>query len=263
MWDYWNVPGQYTLLRAPLTSIFSMEAINGFLDDLSQWSQENLGLTTISEPWVSCYVEGCEQRFHTDAAHGPWAFVYSLTPASFAKDAQGGFTRIAREFVSRDLSSPREENEMFVDIESRFDRLVVFDPRRPHAVEKVRGVQDVREGRLVIHGWFTAPQPFYDTKLPRKTATAALQILKKECASALKASGFSWQGLGVLRVGRSGQVTWLSSLLVDRTTLDYADARSKRAFLARLQKSLDMNKEWSKLCRAFGKSRLTLPFECE
>jgi hypothetical protein len=263
VWDYWNVPGQYTLLRAPLTSLFSIEAIDGFLDELSLWAQEKLGLTTISHPWASCYVEGCEQRFHTDAAHGPWAFVYSLTPASFSKKAQGGFTRIAREFVNQDLSSPREENTMFVDIESRFDRLVVFDPRRPHAVEKVRGVQDVREGRLVIHGWFTAPQPFYDTKLPKKTATAALRILKKECASSLEASRLSWQGLGVLRVDKSAQVAWLSSLIVDRETLDYADVRSRQAFLSRLQKGLDANKEWTKLCRAFGKSRLTLPFECE
>lgn len=263
VWDYWNVPGQYTLLRSPLASIFSMDAIEGFLDDLSKWSQEHLGLTTISEPWLSCYVEGCEQRFHTDAAHGPWAFVYSLTPASFSKKAQGGFTRIAREFASHDLSAPREENSMFVDIESRFDRLVVFDPRRAHAVEKVRGVQDVREGRLVIHGWFTAPQPFYDAKIPRKIATAALRILEGECASTLATSGFSWQGLGVLRVGRSGRVAWLSSLLVDRSTLDYANARAKRDFLNRLQNALDSNEKWSKLCRAFGKSRLTLPFECE
>ena len=130
VWDYWNIPGQYTLLRAPLSSIFPAKASSQFLDELSAWSQDNLGMTTLSEPWVSCYVEGCEQRFHTDAAHGPWAFVYSLTPSIFFRKAQGGFTRIAKDFAASDISTPREEPDLFTDVDSAFNRLVVFDPRQ-------------------------------------------------------------------------------------------------------------------------------------
>lgn len=262
VWDYWNLPGQYTLLRTAPSSVFSHQSLASFSDELSAWAQENLGLSTISEPWLSCYVEGCEQRFHTDAAHGPWAFVYSLTPPIFAKKAQGGFTRIARDFGSPQLQRPREELDLFCDVDSRFDRLVVFDPRRPHAVERVRGVQDLREGRLVIHGWFTDPQPFYTAKLSKRVATEALTILEEAVSEALKELGRAVQGLGVLRAGPSAKVEWVSSLLVDTERLSYISARDKANFLKLVHAELAHKPRWREICRELGPARLTFPFEC-
>ena len=43
-----------------------------------------------------------------------------------------------------------------------FNRLTVFDPRYPHGVRLVEGVQDPLKARLVLHGWFTEPVPFFD-----------------------------------------------------------------------------------------------------
>ncbi len=37
-------------------------------------------------------------------------------------------------------------------------RCIAFDPRVPHGVNMVRGTQDPRKGRIVIHGWFNEPE---------------------------------------------------------------------------------------------------------
>ena len=43
-----------------------------------------------------------------------------------------------------------------------FNRLTVFDPRYPHGVRAVEGTRDPLKARLVLHGWFTEPAPFFN-----------------------------------------------------------------------------------------------------
>lgn len=49
----------------------------------------SIGLTGITPPWISFYTEGDMQNFHTDAPHGPLAFVLSLSREG---DFSGGET---------------------------------------------------------------------------------------------------------------------------------------------------------------------------
>jgi hypothetical protein len=51
----------------------------------------SVGLTAISPPWMSLYTEGDTQNFHTDAPHGPLAFVLSLCQEG---DFSGGETML-------------------------------------------------------------------------------------------------------------------------------------------------------------------------
>ena len=55
-------------------------------------------------------------------------------------------------------------------VQPRFNRLTVFDGRYPHGVRPVEGTRDPLKARLVLHGWFTEPTPFFDGKriLPSK-----------------------------------------------------------------------------------------------
>lgn len=177
VWDYWHVPEQYTLVRTSAQTFFAPQLIQNFMLELLAWGQENLGCRAISPPWLSYYVDGCRQELHADVPHGPWAFVYSLTPWSKRK-FRGGETLIARpellEFWRH--TGPKdyhERNDFFTKVPAKFNRLVVFDPRLPHGVEAVTGVQDPREARLVLHGWFTEPRPFIEGGLsPAKAARA-------------------------------------------------------------------------------------------
>lgn len=66
-------------MRTPAENYFGPEGFTELLEALTKFGQERLGCTAISPPWLSVYVDGCEQRYHTDSWHGPWAFVLSLT----------------------------------------------------------------------------------------------------------------------------------------------------------------------------------------
>src|SRR5690606_4093013 len=80
VWDYWHVPEQYRLLRTPAYHYFPARIYQEFHKYLVQWGREHLGCHDISPPWLSYYVEGCRQELHADVPHGPWAFVFSISP---------------------------------------------------------------------------------------------------------------------------------------------------------------------------------------
>lgn len=157
VWDYWHVPGEYTHLRTPAYHYFSKKIYERFHRHLVLWGREFLGCHDISPPWLSCYVEGCRQEQHQDVPHGPLAFVYSLTPPK--RKFRGGETFIAR---PKALIKPD------------FNRLTLFNPSLPHGVRQVRGTHDPREGRLVIHGWFVNPRPFWVGPLTARQVQAAV-----------------------------------------------------------------------------------------
>ena len=177
-WDYWHVPGQYTHLRTPAWTYFPKTVYDAFHQQLVAWGRETLGCHDVSPPWLSCYVEGHRQELHGDLPHGPWAFVYSLTNWR-GRRFTGGETLMVRDDVLDFWSSFQsvrgvEEAEVLNAIEPKLGRLVVFDPRIPHGVREVRGTQDPREGRLVIHGWFVQPRPF--VRGPLRVAALAARI---------------------------------------------------------------------------------------
>lgn len=165
-WDYWHVPGQYTVVRSPAYNFFPEALFETLKGELEAWGVKNLGCGEISPSWISYYVEGCEQLFHADNPHGPWAFVFSLTDWE-KRRFQGGETKILSESVLdywTNFSSEKgfEEDTLIQRVEPHFNQLTVFDPRVPHGVETVRGEKDPRRARIVVHGWFLDPVPILE-----------------------------------------------------------------------------------------------------
>ncbi len=181
VWDYWHVPGQYTALRTPAWTYFADKLYQRFHRRLVAWGRTTLGCHDISPPWLSIYIEGCRQELHGDLPHGPWAFVYSLTPWE-KRVFTGGETLMLRDEVLdfwERFTSIRsiEEPDVLRQIEPRLGRLTVFDPRIPHGVREVRGTHDPRAGRAVIHGWFVQPRPFFTGPLPAQEVEAKVAEL--------------------------------------------------------------------------------------
>tara|TARA_B100000749_G_scaffold280887_2_gene280031 strand:- start:94190 stop:95080 length:891 start_codon:yes stop_codon:yes gene_type:complete len=163
VWDKWFVEDQYAFTRTPSYHYFPEQMYLDFQSFLIQWGQENLGCSNISPPWLSYYTEGDFQNWHADVPHGPWAFVFSLSPNDITY--RGGKTQILNpntlnywEYFDPSIGLEREDICTYID--SPFNQLTLFDPRFPHRVEPVHGTQDPTKGRLVIHGWFTEPNPF-------------------------------------------------------------------------------------------------------
>ncbi|CAM9380667.1 unnamed protein product [Choristocarpus tenellus] len=218
VWDWWHVANQYTLMRTPAEEYFGPEAFSTLVDELTLYGQENLGCTSISPPWLSLYVDGCEQRFHTDSWHGPWAFVLSLTDWD-GRGFTGGETMILKPHVLDYWRSFRagvglEEKHFLDEIEPHFNRLSIFDPRFPHGVRTVAGTRDPRKGRLVIHGWFTDPQPFFTGGLSAEEATDPLNAALEAVFPSLENAG---RVTGVLTVklhvsGETGAIVGMQAL---------------------------------------------------
>ncbi len=171
VWDWWNLPGKYTHLRTPAWEYFSPKIFKRFSDRLVEFGRTQLGCHGITPPWLSLYLDGCEQHLHADVPHGPWAWVFSLSgPGKLP--FQGGETQLLDERAlsyfedfPRRLGRGVEKEDLTLSVRPEFNRLVVFDPRLPQSVTRVSGPRDPLQGRLVIHGWFSNPRPFAEGKI--------------------------------------------------------------------------------------------------
>ena len=261
VWDYWHVPGQYTALRTPAWTYFPERSYQRFHRRLVAWGRETLGCHDVSPPWLSLYVEGCRQELHGDLPHGPWAFVFSLTPSS--RTFRGGETLLLRDDVLdfwQDFTSTRavEHDALLRAIAPRFSRLVVFDPRIPHGVRTVTGTHDPREGRLVIHGWFVQPRPFIRGTLSARALTARTDELGERIASwigSLPLAGLASFGFTVDRRGAVRAVRMLS----DTTRTPRADERARRRAVRRIRDAIG---GW-RFDAQRGASQVTLPLVFE
>jgi len=199
IWDYWHVPNEYTLLRTQAHTFFRPKLYEAFHRHLVEWGRTHLGCHDISPPWLSCYVEGCRQEWHSDVPHGPLAFVYSLTKWN-SRQFRGGETFLQRE----------------KDVPARFNQMLVFNPAIPHGVRQVRGTHDPRHGRLVIHGWFVNPRPFWYGPLKAEEVGEAVDQGLAQTGNLDLGRGFiSYR----LKVRPDGQVAQLKTLV---STLDGA-----------------------------------------
>lgn len=178
VWDYWHVPDQYTLVRTPAYHYFPQKLYMDFHKSLLMWGRRTLGCWDISPPWLSYYINGCKQEFHSDVPHGPWAYVFSLSPWRNRKFTGGETLIMKPEVLSywRNFGGAQDrELASFVDrIPALMNRLVVFDPRYPHGVTEVRGTQDPMEARLVVHGWFMEPKTYIEGPLPTRSTEKIL-----------------------------------------------------------------------------------------
>lgn len=258
VWDYWHVPDQYTLMRTLAQQYFPAAPMGDFLQSLSTWGQENLGCASLSPPWLSYYVEGCEQKLHSDVPHGPWAYVYSLSPAR--RRFAGGETLLLRPSVLdywRNFSdaADRELPSFVQRIAPQFNRLVVFDPRLPHGVTPVTGTRDPREARLVVHGWFTEPRPCLKGPLSARRVAPLLDDAVGHLVEGLAGEG-RLHGMLSLRiaVGAAGSVRSVRALADSLVSLDgnpRATALARRRALAAFT--------GLRFPRAGGATSITLP----
>mmetsp|Transcript_22074 Transcript_22074/g.32894 ORF Transcript_22074/g.32894 Transcript_22074/m.32894 type:complete len:394 (+) Transcript_22074:65-1246(+) len=223
-WDYWHIPEQYTLVRTPASEYFPKDMFSKLEESLTTYAQEVLGCRSISPMWLSYYVDGCFQELHADVPHGPWAFVLSLTDWE-NREFKGGETKLMWPHMVemwRDFDDDQglELQDIMQHIPAEFNRLTIFDPRLPHGVRRVSGTQDPRKGRLVLHGWFTEPSPFFIGALTEEQASPVLQEgmegMIEELSLLPPATGTLCVKIQVSPSGAVEALDWLSDTVVPR-----------------------------------------------
>jgi hypothetical protein len=217
VWNYWFVPELYTYLRTSPEKVIRRDRVDSFVGTLQAWAIAVLGMGNVSWPYLSLYVGGCRQGLHNDATNGRFAFVYSLTRDQ--RRTSGGETLVFREgdpFRSR-LAEASAGHSFYDAIEPRFNRLVVFDDRLPHAVERIEGSMDPLEGRFVLHGHLSEAGMIVAGALPAAAIEEPVQRLLHDFAARHPARLALYQGPLALRwvIGSRGSVE-TCNILVDR-----------------------------------------------
>lgn len=258
VWDFWYDEDQYHLIRTPAYHYFSVAAYSKFHSHLVQWGRENLGCHDISPPWLSYYVDGCYQNLHSDVPHGPWAFVYSLTPDR--KEFKGGETLILRESTLNywphyKLSGQYEYDSFVERIPSMMNQLVVFDPRFPHGVTEVKGTRDPLKSRLVLHGWFVNPRPYVTGGLTTAQVQKSVQGVFKGLSAVLEQIDLLDGAYSVrLQISPGGEVTDYK-VLTDTLLSISGNAADVRY----LQKELKSLFSTTRFLRSARPSQVTMP----
>ncbi len=217
VWNYWFVPELYTYLRTDADRVIGREHVDAFHEALREWSTGHLGMAQVTWPYLSLYVPGCRQDWHNDARNGRFAYVYSLTRNE--RRTSGGETLVLREGdpFRGNLVSATSGRGFYEAIEPRFNRLVIFDDRLPHAVERVDGLMDPVEGRIVLHGHLSEGSAIIAGALPAAAATNQLNDTLGKFGAELAATIALYAGPIVFRltINAAGSVE-TCEVIVDR-----------------------------------------------
>lgn len=258
VWDFWYDEDQYHLIRTPAYYYFSQKLYQNFHSYLVQWGRENLGCHDISPPWLSYYVDGCYQKLHSDVPHGPWAFVYSLTPNK--KEFKGGETLILKEstlnYWQNFKRHQNNEYHSFVDvIPSMMNQLVLFDPRFPHGVTEVKGNRDPLKSRLVLHGWFVNPRPYVVGGLSVTQVQKSIEDVFTELQQVLEQMDLLDGALSLrLKISTQGKIT--DYKVLTNTLISLMHKSTDVLYLQKELKALFMKTQFKKTKQA---SQITIP----
>jgi hypothetical protein len=217
VWNYWFVPGSYAYLRTAPEKIIDEGRVEQFHTTLRDWSIAMLGMATVTWPFLSLYVSGCRQNWHNDSVNGRYGFVYSLTKDE--RRTVGGETLVQREAdpFRTHIATAAAGRDFYQAIEPRFNRLVVFDDRLPHGVERVDGSMDPLEGRFVLHGHLSEAGTIVSGALAEEMITGPLLELLGQVKEEMSAEGALYDGALVLRVTIApGGAVAVCEVMVDR-----------------------------------------------
>ncbi len=200
VWNYWFVPEFYTYLRASPERVIGHDRATAFHSTLRDWSIATLGMANVTWPYLSLYVGGCRQGWHNDSMNGRFGFVYSLTRD--LRRTIGGETLVRRESdpFRANLAQPQTGHGFYETVEPRFNRLVVFDDRLPHAVERIDGSMDPVEGRFVLHGHLSEGGATAEGALPVAAITGPVGDLLRRFHDEVTAAAALYHGPLVLRL---------------------------------------------------------------
>lgn len=180
VWNYWHAPPLYTYVRTTPEKVLNQQLATAFVQRITRWSIQNLGLSKVSRPWLSFYVNGCRQGVHNDVRNGRLAYVFSLTHWE-RRRFEGGETLIfppEAYWGSARMRSASAGRALYDVVEPRFNQLLVFDDRLMHAVQTVVGTNDPREGRVVLTGHLEEGSIVVDGPLSHDVVAARLAELR-------------------------------------------------------------------------------------
>src|SRR5262249_9587410 len=169
----------------------------------------------------------------SEGQKGRFGWVYSLT--NDVRQAQGGETLVMRPPDAAGPMYVAKAGRDFYDlVPPKFNRLVMFDDRVPHAVQPTEGSYDPAHARYVIHSHVRERGASFRGPLPLTSFTDAGATLNAALSPLLRQVPSPWHGLLCLRidVGTDGRVEEVVRLLDRVLPLDGGSDREEPVQLA-------------------------------
>jgi hypothetical protein len=145
-WDVFHVQDQYAYLRTPADRIVPPGSLGRLERAVAEWGWRSLGMGRMTRVQLSLYLAGCGQGLHNDAAGYPYAFIYSLSPASGFTGGETLLLRTEPYWGTARAGHGGGGPDFVHKIAPLFNRLLVIDTRVVHGVEPVRGSWDPGAG---------------------------------------------------------------------------------------------------------------------
>ena len=206
-WSYYHAPQLSTYLRTPPRKVFPEPLFQRFVDRLSDWCMEHLGLLPIDDPTLHLMVNGCYLALHSDFHNGTYGYVFSLTRWD-QRSFRGGETLLMKDGIPSYKKHFAHMTMLTELVPARFNQLLVFDDRVVHATPIIEGNMDPKEGRIAMVGHMRATGP----KVKGALAGPDVRRIVAEKLPSLAERLKQWKEVqGVvaarLNVGPTGEVT--------------------------------------------------------
>jgi hypothetical protein len=200
VWNYSFISRRDAHLRTLPERVIGRPLVDAFHQRLRSWSVTTLGMAGVTWPDLSLYIAGCREEPHNDALTGRFGFVYSLTRNE--RRTIGGETVVWRESdpFRTNLARPSSGATFYESIEPIFNRLVVFDDRLPHSVERVDGAMDPLESCLVLQGHLSEAGAIVEGARTGDIVTAPARDLLRRLRVELAAEAALYHGPLALRL---------------------------------------------------------------
>ncbi len=240
VWEHWHVDAQFSQLRTPARTFFPEPLIGAFEARLLRWARASFGVSRLGgPPWLSAILDGGFQGVHRDSPNGQIAWSFGLGKSGRFR---GGHTLIANDelldyFRSGSHRPEAADKPLFDEVVPRFNRLVAFDSRIPHAVRGVEGPRHPRDARIALQGWLEVNGCVVDGASDVGPATHAVNAELRDARMRRDLAGA--EGLFAVRLttgrdGRVGKTAVVASTLVRTSDARDQPARAERLLTKRL-----------------------------
>lgn len=240
LWSYYHAPNLSTYLRTQPRKLFPEALFQRFVDRLSDWSFEHMGLLPIDDPMLHLMINGCHLALHSDFHNGTYGYVFSLTRWD-QRSFRGGETLLLKDGIPSYKKHFAHMSMLTELVPARFNQLLVFDDRVVHSTPTIEGNMDPKEGRIAMVGHMRATGPKSKGALSgpdaRRIVAEALPSLAERLKQWKDVQGVVASRLAVAPTGEVTSVTTLSSTLVVPVT-GYAKSDAVPAVKAQIDAML-------------------------
>jgi hypothetical protein len=151
IWTYRFAPGSFSFLQMDPAALLPGDLLLAFAERLRAWSNATLGLSEVSVPVATAFIDGCNCVPLVRMNEAKFQYVFSLTRWS-KREFSGGETILAK-------PSLPPQNGFFggINVDRLFgldlNQLLIFEAHLAQGTRELRGARTPAQGSILLEGY--------------------------------------------------------------------------------------------------------------